>query len=251
MRLLVFALMTAVVPGIATAADFHWQGRLNPGQTVEIKGINGSIHAEAATGGEIVVDAVKTAKQSDPNGVQVQVVPSAEGVTICAVYPTDGLPNECKPGEGGHMNTRNNDVKVDFTVKVPAGVRFAAKTVNGGIDALNLRSDVSANSVNGKIDVSTTELASAKSVNGGIVATMGKVENSSFKTVNGGVQLTLPANTNADVNASTVNGNISTDFPLTVSGKVGPRTLSGKIGAGGRELKVSTVNGAISLKRGS
>jgi DUF4097 and DUF4098 domain-containing protein YvlB len=123
--------------------------------------------------------------------------------------------------------------------------------VNGGIDALNLRSDVSANSVNGKIDVSTTELASAKSVNGGIVATMGKVENSSFKTVNGGVQLTLPANTNADVNASTVNGNISTDFPLTVSGKVGPRTLSGKIGAGGRELKVSTVNGAISLKRGS
>ena len=30
------------------------------------------------------------------------------------------------------MNVRDNDVTVTFTVHVPAGVRFAGRTVNGG-----------------------------------------------------------------------------------------------------------------------
>ena len=63
------------------------------------------------------------------------MVPHAGGVTICAVYPSDGSSaNECKPG-GGHMNTRNNDVKVEFIVKIPVGVKLAAHSVNGDVEA--------------------------------------------------------------------------------------------------------------------
>ena len=40
---------------------------------------------------------------------------------VCAVYPSrNGQPNECKPGHGGRMNTRDNDVNVSFVVRVPA-----------------------------------------------------------------------------------------------------------------------------------
>lgn len=52
-----------------------------------------------------------------------------------------------------------------------------------------------------------------------------------------------------DVKASSVNGDIDSDYPLTVTGKFGPRRVRGTIGAGGRTLNLSTVNGEIRLKK--
>ena len=51
---------------------------------------------------------------------------------------SDDGPNVCRPGEEGRMNTRGNDVKVDFTVRVPRRVLFVGRTVNGHIDARSL-----------------------------------------------------------------------------------------------------------------
>jgi DUF4097 and DUF4098 domain-containing protein YvlB len=67
--------------------------------------------------------------------------------------------------------------------------------------------------------------------------------------VNGSITVTFAGDVNADVTASTVNGGINTDFPLEVRGRFGPRRVSGTIGTGGRELALSTVNGAIHLRR--
>jgi hypothetical protein len=36
------------------------------------------------------------------------------------------------------MNTHNNDVKVEFTVLVPQGVRFVGRSVNGDVEANSL-----------------------------------------------------------------------------------------------------------------
>jgi len=47
-----------------------------------------------------------------------------------------------------------------------------------------------------------------------------------------------------------VNGDIETDWPLTVSGRFSQRRLHGTIGAGGRGLSLSTVNGEIRLEKG-
>lgn len=255
-KLLVMAVAAfAALPMLAVEGDFRWNGTLNPGQTLEIKGVNGGIRAEYATGTQIQVDARKTARRSDINSVKVEVVPHAGGVTICSVYPDAGdRPNECRPGSEGRMNTRDNDVKVDFTIRVPRGVRLVAKTVNGEVIATALQSEIDANTVNGKIQVATTELARASTVNGSIEAKMGAATwtgELKFSSVNGSVDLTLPTNLNADVKASTVNGGISTDFPLTVSGKFGPKSITGRIGSGGQALKISTVNGGIDLHSSS
>src|SRR5213595_1573860 len=53
-------------------------------------------------------------------------------------------------------NSDPDDVRVNFTVRVPAGVRFAGHTVNGEVDAANLSGDVEAHTVNGSIRVSTS-----------------------------------------------------------------------------------------------
>lgn len=238
----------------AGAQDFSWHGSIPQGQSIEIKGVNGDIRADAAGGNDVEVTAEKHARRDDPASVQIKVVPHAGGVTICAVYPSrDGArPNECQPGDGGRMNVQNNDVTVHFTVRVPAGVAFVGKTVNGQVDATHLNGDVTLSTVNGSATFSTTGSGSARTVNGSIRGEMGRADWSDrleMSTVNGGITLTLPASLNTDVRATTVNGDIDTDFPMTITGKVSRRRVEGTIGGGGRVLSLETVNGSITLKR--
>jgi hypothetical protein len=248
----VAAAVTALGPAVF-ADDFRWQGRLPAGKTVEVKGVNGGIDAEAASGNEVEVFATKKARRSNPASVEVKLLEHDGGVTVCAVYPTrGGSANTCEPGEGGHMEVRDNDVQVDFRVKVPAGVHFVGRTVNGGIEARRLPSDAAVYTVNGGIDVDAAGLVRASTVNGGINAAVGRADwegDLEFRTVNGGITLALPEDVGAEVRASTVNGGIETDFPLTVRGKFNRRRVNGTLGGGGRELSLETVNGSIELRK--
>ena len=250
--LVLLSLVTASATSLAAQGDFHWKGKIAAGKEIEIKGVNGDVRAVAGSG-ETEVTATKRAKRSDPDDVKIEVVEHEGGVTICAVYPSEGRrANECRRGEDGHMSTRENDVVVEFTVHVPAGVRFVGKTVNGEVEAASLGGDVEASTVNGGIHISTSGYAEATTVNGSIVAAMGKAswtDGVEFRTVNGGITLDLPSGLSAEVRAETVNGEIFTDFPLTVTGKLGPRRVTGMIGSGGRQLALSTVNGNIRLRK--
>ena len=102
--LAVVAVAALAVPALAAQEDFHWTGKVAAGAAVEIKGVNGGIVATGIPGGDIEVTAVKKGRRSDPAQVKVEVVEHAGGVTICAVYPSTGAPNECKPGAGGRCS---------------------------------------------------------------------------------------------------------------------------------------------------
>jgi hypothetical protein len=238
------------------AQDFEWSGRLDRGQTLEIKNINGDVTAERAGGGEIEVTAVKRAgHRGDADEVTFEIVEHADGVTICAVYPDDPdeRPNECRPGSGGRMSTHENNTEVEFRVRVPDGVNFVGKSVNGDVETDRLGGDVRAYTVNGGIEVAAAGFVEAHTVNGSIYASMGRADWSGdleFHTVNGSINIELPDGVNAEVTARTVNGDLETDFPLTIQGRWGPRKLTGTIGDGGRDLSLETVNGSIRLRRG-
>jgi len=234
-----------------------------PGAAIEIKGINGDIVAEPATDGEVQVVAVKKSRRSDVNTVEIKVVEHAGGVTICAIYPNDDStsPNTCEPGasERGrnsstNVNVRNNDVRVDFTVRVPRQVGFIARTVNGEIGATSLASNIVSRTVNGSIKISTSGYAEATTINGEISAKLGDTnwpQSLTFTTVNGQIALDLPPDTSTEVKAETLNGSINSDFPLSLRSMTSRRRVSGTIGAGGRELVLKTLNGSINLRRAS
>ncbi len=248
----------AGIVGLACAApaaaqnDFEWRGQMAAGQGIEIKGINGSIRAVAARGNEVEVTATRTARRSNPADVRFEVVPHAGGVTVCAVYPAapGQPPNECKPGSGGRSSSRDNDTNVNFTVRVPAGVGFIGRTVNGAVDGEALQGNTEAHTVNGSIRLVTTGLANATTVNGSINATVGRADwpdGADFKTVNGEITLKLPAVVNAELRATTMNGSIKSELPIAVTGQTEGRRLQGTLGSGGRQLALSTVNGSITL----
>ena len=231
--------------------DFVWRGAVGAGQTVEIKGMNGDIIAERATGRQIEVWAEKRARRSDPEAVRIEVVEHAGGVTVCAVYPSSrGRENTCEPGSGGRNRTRNNDVRVTFYVSVPEDVGFLGKTVNGDVRVHDLASDVDARSVNGDIEISTTGFAKASTVNGSIAAAVERYDMESglnFSTVNGSISLDLPDDVDADLDAKWVNGRLETDLPLELIGRASRRSVRGFLGDGGPELNLRTVNGSIHL----
>jgi Putative adhesin len=259
---------TEVLGELAKTEEFRWTGQVGTGQSIEIKGLNGSINAEPAASGAVEVVALKKAHRSDVASVAIKVVPHANGVTICAVYPSENpdRPNTCEPGRGiglanglrddrgnssGNNSVRNNDVSVDFTVRVPSGVELIARTVNGEISASSLSGNVDSHTVNGSINISTTGYARAKTVNGEIKAKMGDAnwnDSLEFKTVNGDIDLDLPPNLSTKIEADTFNGDIASEFPLAILGRTSRKHISGTIGSGGRELVLKTLNGSIRLR---
>src|SRR3954466_6018308 len=191
----------------AMAQDFRWHGTIAQGRSIEIKGVNGDIRAEPSGSNEVEVVAEKQARGDNPEDVRIEVVPHADGVTICAVYParSGAQPNECQPGKGGRMNVQNNDVTVRFTVRVPANVQFVGHSVNGEVAATRLNGDVDLRTVNGSITFSTTGTARAATVNGSIRGEMGRADwndRLEMSTVNGGITLTFPATLSTDVRAT-------------------------------------------------
>jgi Putative adhesin len=251
----VAALVAAgLVPVLHAQEPFKWQGKLAAGKTIEIKNINGEVHATGGSGSEVTVTARKSAHKSDPDEVEIRVVQHEEGVTICAVYPSrkNRPANDCRPGSHGHNDSDNNDVEVEFDVSVPKGVRFVGRSVNGEVTAESIAADAAGYTVNGDVRVTASGVVEATTVNGSIVASMGRSDWANaleFNTVNGSVTLTFPGDLNTELDVRTVNGSIDSDFPITISGKVTPQSLRGRVGQGGRDLSIETVNGSIRLRK--
>lgn len=253
MRSLLLALSaTAIAAGTLAAQDFRWHGAIASGKTLEVRGISGRVRAMRASGSEAEVTATKRAgRRGNPDDVEIKTVEDNEGVLVCAVYPSRRGTSDCRRS-GGNNDMRDTDVEVNFEVKVPAGVNFVGQTVNGDVEATELPADAEVSTVNGDVEVTAAGTARAETVNGSVTATVGKSAwngTLEFSTVNGGIRVTLPADIDADVDASTVNGSIDSDFPITMQGRMRRQEFHGRIGKGGRGLKLSTVNGGIELRK--
>jgi hypothetical protein len=250
--------------GARETGDFYWSAKLAPGQSIEIKTVQGSIHAEGSAGDRVEVIARKTSGYQDPSRTRVDVVEHPGGFTVCAVNSrSERGPDQsgCLPGPG--RTSMSTEVEVDFVVRVPAGVHFVARTVNGKIDARALQGDLEAYTVNGDVELSTTGTAAADTVNGSIVASLAeqnpKCAQSSrrsvcpftgaFHTINGNITLSMPSCVSASFHGSTTYGVVSSDFPLTVKAQSAGASVKGNLGHGGNELHLTTVNGSIHLRR--
>lgn len=263
--------------------DFRWSGRVARGQQIEIRGIVGDVRAEVASGDQVEVVGRRSGDNADR--VRIEVVEGDDGVTICAIYPQrrrEGQPNGERGSRGGSRDWCGGDdanegeidaeeARIDFTVRVPAGVRFAAQVVAGDVYATSLRSPVDVATVSGNVQVSTTGTARAASVSGNVNATFGETdgEEMEFATVSGDVVLRLAGSVGAQVSAQTLSGAIESDFDLRMGSMTGNddededdddrggfhvnveigRQAKGTIGRGGPELSVTTVSGDIRLER--
>ena len=256
--LLALSASTAVAQESTT---WDWNGRLAEGRTVFLRNVNGDVRFEAGTGNTVEVRAIKRWRRGDPEWVRVEarITSGSNGgnIIICALFHERATCDE----EGYHGNNdrdrdrdgwrRNNDVSVEFVVKIPANARVDASTVNGQMIVDGTDADIDASTVNGDVEArSARGRVEANTVNGDvIVRTSAPDRGLDYSTVNGSITVELPAGTNAEVNLSTVNGRINSEFPMTLEGSINPRRIRADIGNGGPTIRARTVNGNIRLRK--
>ncbi|MEJ7812249.1 MAG: DUF4097 family beta strand repeat-containing protein [Gemmatimonadaceae bacterium] len=245
-------------------STFNWTGRIPAGSWVRVHNLNGGVRVVTGTGDETEVRAEKTWRRGDPRDVRFEVVRDGSSVVICALWyerstcdesgmHTRGRNDDERDRDRGRDWDQNNDVAVEFTVRLPRGVKVLANTVNGNIDIRDARAEVEARSVNGQVEATTsTGPVSATTVNGSVRVQMDAIEGSGdlkFGSVNGSVIVEAPARLDAEVELSTVNGGVRSDYPITTTGRFSSRHLRGTLGSGGRRLTLTSVNGAVELRK--
>jgi hypothetical protein len=237
-----------------SARDFTWEGRVVTGQLLQIRNINGSITVERASTDRVEVVATKRWRRGDPSIVRVEATRFGTGdgnALVCAIWGTTTTCDE--DGYHGRSRTNDNDTRVDFAVKLPAGVRARIESVNGEISIIGATAEVEAETVNGAIEIQTAHgPVQATSVNGGIDVRMDALtgtDDLEFETVNGSITVHLPSDFQGELDMETVNGSLHTDFPMTIQGRFNPRHIRSTVGTAVRSVRLSTVNGGIEVRR--
>lgn len=183
---------------------------------------------------------------------------------VVRLYVNGPFRCDCHRGWGSDDH-KGYMVKMDFKLEVPADMELEVSTVNDGdITVKDVGGEFRVHNVNGSIDM--TDVASsgvAKTVNGHVKVSFREnpKQNSEFSSINGEVALTFAQNLSADFRFKNFNGGIYTDYELT---QLPPQAATeqrknghfvyradsftgGRVGAGGPEIKVENLNGAIRI----
>jgi len=159
--------------------------------------------------------------------------------------------------QGGHFldwvfGPGKPNCTVDFWIKIPYDTDIEATSVNGSIEALDIRGRSKFSTTNGRIAAENMQgPVDAGTTNGSILVDIREkrlLDNMDIHTVNGSIKLRLADDVDANISISTVNGSINSDFPLQIEGKWGPKNANGELGRGGKNIELSTVNGSVSLE---
>ena len=242
-----FAAMLACATGVApawaagTQQVFDRTYPLSQGGTFALANVNGGVRIEGWDRNQVEVKAVKTAlhRSDDLNRVQIDVQSDGEQLGINTRYPS---------GSGVQ-------VTVEYEIHVPYRLRWAeVSTVNGNIHVQGVTGAGTLNSVNGNVEVVDGEgRFSGLTTNGDVrmqLRSMPQGAPVSLRTINGSVVLSIPDGSNMDLRVVNRNGDFRSDFPLATLGAYTSSRFSGRLGAGGGEVFMSTVNGAIRLING-
>ncbi len=219
--------------------EFHRTYPLAAGGRVSVRNVNGTIRVAAWDRNEVKVDAVKSARtQRLLDEAEIVVRAESGGVEIRTEYPEHA----------------RHSATVDYTITVPRSAGLdGVGTVNGNVAIDGVKGAVKASSVNGNVQVSGAEgNAALSTTNGRVDADFARLGRSvSAKTVNGGISVALPASGGASVSAKTVHGEVRSDLAMAVRrmGSGPGADLQATIGGGGADVRLSTVNGGIELRR--
>ena len=145
------------------------------------------------------------------------------------------------------------EVRIDYDLHVPPQLALNLVTVNGRISTHAIAGETAAKTVNGTVDIEATGVSEveARSVNGRVQAKfLHDFHGARLGTVNGRVTAILPPSASFLGDFSQVNGDFEAAFPLNIHSHPGSRRVSGEVNGGRYVLKISTVNGDITIDNG-
>lgn len=240
--LLLAVILCVSLPGFAATVSNEVFQRTYPlvaGGSFMLENVNGSVQVEGWDRDEVEVRAVKTS-QNDPRDteqVKIEVDSQPGQVTVHTLYPK---------GQGAQ-------VAVEYHVRVPYRVLLGdVETVNGSVVVRGIEGSGQLRSVNGNVEVfDSSGRFNAKTTNGDLRLELRELMDGgpmNIETVNGSVVLGLPSNARANLNVLSMNGDVYSELPGSpTTAPLSKRAFRAKMGIGGGDISVHTVNGGIRL----
>ena len=224
--LLLAAVFCAVTWAQATVEKKSFTGA----REVVVDNVNGPLEIVGYEGSTVELEAHREVRASSYEeraraDKEVKLTAEQEGAKV-RIYIDGPFRCNCQDGWRGWRRS-DYSVKYRLVVRVPAGVKLDARTVNGPITAKYSRAP-----------------------SGDVI----------LETVNGGVDTTFPAGFGADVHTKTMNGSVYSDFEVSplparvtvdqVSNMKRYRRSGGafRVGSGGPALEMKTINGNIYIR---
>jgi len=237
-----------------------------PGKSykLDVHLVDGAIKVSSYDGKDITVEVqtdTTNSKKSVDNGTGMRRINGGNSIDISATERNNVVTIGGGPGRKA----------ATLIIKVPqtAGSEYRIGTVNNGdITISNLSGALEVNNVNGQI-VCTNISGSvvANTVNGKVLVTFKSIDSKAamaFSTLNGNVDVTLPADTKANLKVKSDRGDVFTDFDMavdqtkpksTITNEGNMRHISiedwvyGKIGGGGPEFMMKNMQGNIYIRK--
>src|SRR5579864_938379 len=230
----------------ALTEEFHQTYALTPDGRVELDNINGAVHISSWDRNEVKVDAVKYADTKERlDEARIEVDSGKDYVSIRTKYRDHD--------QTFNWGSHNNPASVEYTLTVPRGARLdEIKLINGSLDVTGVSGSVRASCINGRLEARNLAGRSHLStINGRLEAGFDQLAGSpvELNSVNGSVELTIPSDSKAEIEASTVSGGIDNDFGFHVNHHrfVG-HDLRGELAGGGTRIELRNVNGGIEVR---
>ncbi len=230
----------------ALTEEFHQTYPMTADGRVELSNINGDVHISSWDQNQVKVDAVKYADSKERlDEARIEVDSKSNSLSIRTRYP--------EHDQSWNRGSHDNPASVEYSLTVPRGAKLdEIKLINGELDIAGVSGEVHASCINGRLEAQNLAgPARLGTINGRLEARFDQLAGPSVElsSVNGSVDLTIPSDSKAEIEASTVSGDINNDFGLHVDHHhfVG-HELRGELGSGGTHIKLQNVNGRIEIR---
>lgn len=225
--------------------EIHQNYPLAPGAMVNVHRINGKVTIETLPAGTTAeVHIIRKARNREDFNRRKFIIEATANLLDL---------HEEKRNRNEDDNGRHN-VRYTVVVKAPANINLVAEGINGSVRVGSITGKADISSVNGGVTVESAGTCSTiSSVNGSVRVGLQRLgeEGLRISSVNGRVECFFASEVNAEISTGGINGSVEVNLPnVTLIGKQTRSSFNGRIGAGGPQIKIASVNGSVSLRPG-
>jgi hypothetical protein len=218
---------------------------LKPGQTVDVRGINGWVRVETADISIAEVLIVRSAKKKeDLQFHQMNIEHGEKGLTIRTESDRKSIFSALgSQPEGRQRVLLRLPKKIDFETNGINGDVEIVGDLNGRAEIRGVTGSVKTGRINGETDIT--------GINGSVDVTFAPLTGKSIEMrgVNGNIEMRFEGEVNAEIRGRGVNGQIQADLPNVEKpdGEERPGRTRLRIGTGGTSIELTGINGNVHL----
>jgi hypothetical protein len=221
-----FALLLSLVVAAPLAAQTNTETvdktlSLPAGGTLKLKTFSGKVRITGGSGDQVVIHAVRRAKQDRLDDIKLEITQSGNTIEIDANH---------------RLVERRNDnvVETDFEIQVPARTRLDIKTFSAPVTVIGVNADQNIDGFSSSVTVESTEWND---------------HDLDINTFSGGVRLRLPSSARGNIDFNSFSGSFESDLPVTLSNS-NRRNFRGALNGGGNgDFRLKTFSGDVSIRK--